>query len=196
MTVRPRCQLLGLRVELRMGVPADAPAIMRFYRENDDFIARTQNRARPELLQDHSLIATLRARAADYEADRACHLFMFERTTRDVIGTVNLTNFVRGYFQACYLGYALAERAQGHGLMTEALRLVLPFAFGPLGLHRVMANHTPDNERSRRVLARLGFRVEGLAPRYLQIHDTWRDHVLTALTAEDFENRATEPGQP
>ncbi len=182
-------------MRVRMGVPADAPAILRFFRESDDFIARTQNRARPELLAEHSLIATLHARAADYDADRACYTFMFALDSGDVIGTANLTNFVRGYFQACYLGYALAERCQGQGFMHEALELLLSFAFGPLALHRVMANHTPDNVRSARVLARLGFQREGFAPRYLLIHDTWRDHVLSALTAEDFQNRPAAPAQ-
>jgi ribosomal-protein-alanine N-acetyltransferase len=45
-----------------------------------------------------------------------------------------------------------------------------------------MANHVPRNERSARLLARLGFEREGYAKRYLQIAGTWEDHVLTAKT--------------
>jgi ribosomal-protein-alanine N-acetyltransferase len=170
-----------------MGEAADAGAIVRFYRDNDDFIARTQNRARPEFLTEPVVLATLTARRVDYEQDRACNLFAFDRVTDELLGAINLTHFVRGYFHACYLGYALAERAEGRGLMFESLSLVLPFAFEKLRLHRVMANHTPDNQRSGGLLRRLGFREEGLAPRYLRIHGEWRDHVLTALDAEDFQ---------
>ena len=48
-----------------------------------------------------------------------------------------------------------------------------------------MANHLPRNERSARLLARLGFEREGYARRYLQIAGVWEDHVLTALSRAD-----------
>lgn len=67
----------------------------------------------------------------------------------------------------------------------NALDALVAYAFGALGLHRVMANHLPDNERSAKLLARLGFEVEGLAKNYLFINGAWRDHVLTARTNAD-----------
>lgn len=99
-----------------------------------------------------------------------------------ILGTANLTQIVRGAFQACYLGFSLDEDSVGQGLMFEALSAVLKFAFETLELHRVMANHLPENLRSARLLRRLGFVVEGYARDYLFIKDAWRDHVLTALT--------------
>lgn len=185
--------LHGPRVRVRFGARADASEIVRFYRDNDDFIALTQNRAPPDHLDELSVIEALAYRVDEFHSDRACRMFVFAADDREVIGALNLSNFVRGYFQACHLGYALAERHQGKGLMSEAVALVLDFAFGPLALHRVMANHTPDNQRSGRLLLRLGFRVEGYAPRYLRIHGKWRDHVLTALTAEEHALRAARP---
>src|SRR5436309_3552164 len=77
-------------------------------------------------------------------------------TTDELIGRANLNEIVRGVFQAAYLGYSLAEHAQGHGYMTEALRAVIDFAFGELNLHRLMANYIPENLRSAAVLKRLG----------------------------------------
>lgn len=181
---------------MRLGEPADVDVLLPFFRDNDAFWARTQNHVRPELMREDSLIATLLVRRALYESDRGCHTFVFDRETRSPVAFANLDAFVRGYFQACYLGYAVAERHQGRGFMHEALTLLLGFAFSALELHRVMANHTPDNARSAAVLTRLGFRREGLAPRYLRIHDTWQDHVLTALHAEDFVPTKTSPSQP
>jgi ribosomal-protein-alanine N-acetyltransferase len=67
------------------------------------------------------------------------------------------------------------------GLMAEALRATNAFVFRELRLHRIMANYRPENERSARLLARLGFAREGLARDYLFIDGEWRDHVLTAL---------------
>lgn len=44
------------------------------------------------------------------------------------------------------------------------------------------------HERSARVLARLGFVREGLAPRYLHIGGAWRDHVLNALVNPRYDD--------
>jgi ribosomal-protein-alanine N-acetyltransferase len=56
-------------------------------------------------------------------------------------------------------------------------------------MHRIMANVRPDNERSLRVLDRLGFEREGYAKKYLRANGVWCDHVLTALTNDSW----TEP---
>jgi ribosomal-protein-alanine N-acetyltransferase len=113
--------------------------------------------------------------------DRGYPLLVFDRDEREILATFTLANVVRGAFQACHLGYGLAAHAQGQGLMHEALQAGLAWAFGELDLHRVMANYLPRNERSARLLARLGFEREGYAQRYLRIAGVWEDHVLTAL---------------
>jgi ribosomal-protein-alanine N-acetyltransferase len=65
--------------------------------------------------------------------------------------------------------------------MQEALTGAIAYVFDELRLHRIMANYMPINERSGRLLRRLGFVVEGYARDYLFIAGGWRDHVLTAL---------------
>jgi ribosomal-protein-alanine N-acetyltransferase len=45
----------------------------------------------------------------------------------------------------------------------------------------------PRNERSIRVVERVGFRHEGRAAKYLKINGVWEDHDIYALTAEDWE---------
>ena len=54
-----------------------------------------------------------------------------------------------------------------------------------VGLHRVEATIRPENEASRRVVEKLGFREEGLRRRSLHIDGAWRDHLCYALTVED-----------
>lgn len=98
------------------------------------------------------------------------------------VGSVSLSQIYLGPFRACYLGYQLDHAAVGQGLMHEALTRVIEYAFVERNLHRIMANYVPTNERSGRVLRRLGFVVEGYARDYLFIGGQFRDHVLTALT--------------
>ena len=105
---------------------------------------------------------------------------------KPIIGRIALTSVVRGGFQNAYLGYWVDSSHQGRGFATEAVRSVLAFAFGPLGLHRVQAAIMPRNAASLRVIAKLGFREEGLAKDYLSIAGAWEDHLLFARTSSDF----------
>ena len=103
-----------------------------------------------------------------------------------IIGTANFSQISRGPFQAAILGYKIAADGEGKGLMHEALQTTIYFVFEELRLHRIHANYIPDNVRSGRLLARLGFAIEGYAKDYLFINDAWRDHVLTSLTNGRF----------
>lgn len=117
--------------------------------------------------------------------DRAYPLIAFDHSGRNILATFTFANIVRGAFQACHLGYGVAAPMQGQGLMLEILRPGIAWALGELGLHRVMANYMPRNERSAKLLAQLGFEREGYAKRYLQIAGVWEDHILTALVRPD-----------
>lgn len=123
----------------------------------------------------------------DFRHDLSLRLFLLPRTepvgAGPILGNISLTHIRRGPIQAADLGYALDHRYEHQGLMTEALRAVCDYAFGTLGLHRLQANHLPENLKSAAVLERLGFVVEGYARDFLLIDGRWRDHVLTALVA-------------
>jgi ribosomal-protein-alanine N-acetyltransferase len=103
-----------------------------------------------------------------------------------ILGHIAFTQIARGPFQACYLGFGLDEREVGRGLMKEALEHAIRFMFDKKGLHRIMANYMPSNERSARTLKSLGFVAEGYARDYLFLDGSWRDHVLTSRTNPAF----------
>lgn len=125
--------------------------------------------------------------AEDWRRGLALRLFLLPREaplfSAPVLGSVSLTDIRRGPLQSAEMGFGLDARHQGQGFMSEAVRAVCDYAFGPLGLHRIQANHLPENHRSASVLRRVGFSVEGLARELVLIEDRWRDHVLTALLA-------------
>lgn len=62
------------------------------------------------------------------------------------------------------IGYSLARKYQGQGLMREALVAFIDHLFGPTGLIRLEADIHPDNEASRKILLHLGFEREGYMP--------------------------------
>lgn len=113
-----------------------------------------------------------------------------------IVGRVWIGQIVRGPMQSCTIGYWTGLPFVGRGYMTEAVGLTLRHCFTTLRLHRVEANIQPDNEPSRRVVQRNGFRLEGYSPRYLKIRDRWRDHERWAITVEDWRAAAiTSPSR-
>jgi [ribosomal protein S5]-alanine N-acetyltransferase len=174
------CRLVGERVIVRIPEQRDIASILRHFSENQTHLAE-YSPIPTEFLSEPFWRLHVEAQRREFAGDHSCKTFLFEPDDVTVIGAANLSVIVRGAFQSAYLGYALAGRKQGLGLMHDALTLLIRFAFGELHLHRIMANYMPRNARSAAVLRRLGFLVEGVAPRYLLINGVWEDHILTSL---------------
>ena len=140
------------RVVVRMAAEADVPAVVLYWSEEREFHRPSGPRRDPPYYTDAHWRGQVATAAEAFAAERGLLLFAFDRNDPGlVLGHVSLGNVVRGAFQACHVGYALRRSAEGTGLMQEALRAVLPWAFGEWRLHRVMANHLPENVRSARL---------------------------------------------
>ncbi|MFJ3231815.1 GNAT family N-acetyltransferase [Streptomyces sp. NPDC086787] len=101
-----------------------------------------------------------------------------------IAGFININNIVLGGFRCGALGYGAFAHAAGRGLMREGLDLVIGYAFGPMGLHRLEINVQPGNAASIALARGAGFRLEGLSPDMIYIDGAWRDHERWAITAE------------
>lgn len=120
--------------------------------------------------------------------DSACFLICCQ-TDKAIVGTVNLSQIFRGGFQSAYVGYYIGVTYAGDGYMTEALQLMLRYAFKTLKLHRLEANIQPGNTASIALVRRAGFTQEGFSKHYLKIGGRWRDHERWAITVEDWKTR-------
>ena len=114
-----------------------------------------------------------------------------------IVGVANLSRIGRGALLGAFAGWYGMAGGTGRGWMAEAVGRLLDLAFGELRLHRVEANVQPGNDPSRRLAARVGFRLEGFSPKYLRIGGAWRDHERWAMLAEEWTigggPRGTEP---
>lgn len=103
----------------------------------------------------------------------------------ELVGQVSVAGVSRGSLQSASIGYWISEHVAGRGIIPTAVSLVTDYCFTDLGLHRVEINIRPENTASLRVVAKLGFRDEGLRRSYLHIQGRWADHRSFALTAEE-----------
>lgn len=106
-----------------------------------------------------------------------------------VIGSISLEpDRFRPDANSKELGYSLSEEYWGKGLMTEAAKEVLRFAFEELGLSQVAICTGPDNKRSQRIIEKCGFKYEGTIRRTYKIYDgSLRDSLLFSMLREEYE---------
>ncbi len=107
-------------------------------------------------------------------------------------GEMNITSVVRGPFQSCNFGYWIDQELAGNSYIPEAVVIGLRFVFEELMLHRVEIAIVPRNQRSLRVVEKLGLRCEGISEGFLEINGVWEDHVRFAITSEEWAHRSKE----
>jgi ribosomal-protein-alanine N-acetyltransferase len=184
-------RVVTARLVLRPPRTSDVPELRRVLRFNADHlrpwsVAPTPGEDPASLT---SVSGTVLRNRRDWKSGRSFVLMLTPREREDrIIGRIALGGVLLGAFQSAYLGYWIDAEHQGRGLMTEAVRAATSFALGAVSLHRVQAAVMPRNPGSQRVLEKAGYRREGVAQRYLCIAGTWEDHVLFAVTAEEWRD--------
>jgi ribosomal-protein-alanine N-acetyltransferase len=126
----------------------------------------------------------LKRYAEDQRTDQAYSFFVF-RTGNVLVGGVTLSNVRRGVAQASSIGYWMGVTYARQGLMSRALRALIPFSFNNLRLHRLEAACITTNAASIRLLEKSGFQREGCARQYLCINGMWQDHLLYGRLRDD-----------
>jgi ribosomal-protein-alanine N-acetyltransferase len=173
---------------LRIGEVNDCEAIVDYFSRNRAHFAPTDPPHPEGFFTTEFWKTRVKQYLDEFNADQTVRLFIFDEKNKRILGATNYTQIFRGPMQACYVGYGLDQDEQSKGIMTHALQAGIEYMFNVKNLHRIMANHLPENTRSANVLKRLGFQVDGLAKEYLLIHGAWRDHVLNSLVNSNWRS--------
>lgn len=182
--------LEGSRIVLRPPRMEDWPAWSALRGESREFLTPWEPAWPRDALSQTAFRRRLRQLNRERSAGEAYGLFLVHAGDGTVLGGITLSEIRRGVAQAATLGYWIGQRHARQGYMAEAIATLLPFVFVTLGLHRLEAACVPQNEPSRRLLEKSGFRQEGLARAYLKIDGAWRDHLLFAQLESEWRNRS------
>jgi Acetyltransferases, including N-acetylases of ribosomal proteins len=110
-----------------------------------------------------------------------------DKVTNRVIGSVGIMkDFRRRYEGSYFIGYVLAEEYWGKGIMTEAVKTMIPYVFETLHASILSVGHFTRNNRSRRVIEKCGFVYEGTYRRgyFAQTGDIHDDANYSMLDTE------------
>lgn len=176
----PPLRLTGARVYVRPPVMGDWPAWAGVRRDNYHALETLEPTWPEGCLTQEFFARRLKRQTQDWH-DRTAYSFVIFLNDNTLIGGINLNHVAHGAARNASLGYWLDEGHQGQGYMREALALVIGYAFGPLGLHRLHGACLPHNVKSIALLKGLGFAEEGFAKSYYRINGEWQDHVLFGL---------------
>jgi RimJ/RimL family protein N-acetyltransferase len=113
------------------------------------------------------------------------------KAERKVVGNVGIGVKNREQGQA-EVGWLLGCRYRGQGIATEAVRAVVGFGFGPMGLHRIYARTGLLNERSWRLMERVGMRREAHFRQSHQVEGEWDDEFIYAILADEWREMQGE----
>jgi len=125
----------------------------------------------------------VRATRAQNEKNNGFHAVILYRER--LVGVVGFHG-VDWQHRLTSLGYWLAEEAQGRGTMSEAARAMVDHALGVWRLNRVEIRASVENERSRSLIERLGFRFEGMARQAFRLADGYHDDAVYSMLAAEW----------
>lgn len=108
---------------------------------------------------------------------------------KEVIGMIGLKNADRDDKFSAEIGFWLGKKYWRQRIGSEAIRLMLDFAFNDINLHKVSAEVMESNEISLRLLEKIGFKKEGLLRESEKRAGKWMNVYYLGLLKKEFKNK-------
>jgi len=183
-------ELRGDRVVLREIRVADAPALLAMVTPQE--VSRYISPPPSTVPSFERFIARSLAQQATGAA--ACYVVTLQGHDSP-IGLFQLRQ-VEPNFRTAEWGFALGSAFWGTGLFEECADLVLGFAFGVLGAHRVEARAAVRNGRGNRALQKLGAVQEGVLRQAFLCAGEYVDQILYAIVEDDWRSARAFGSRP
>jgi RimJ/RimL family protein N-acetyltransferase len=125
-------------------------------------------------------LAWIRGHHAARKAGRAVAFLGFDRSSSELAGLVALTGF-SAEPPSAMINYSVDVGYEGHGYASEMVAQMVGYAFEELQLSSVTASVRVGNERSLRLLERLGFVIIARSPDIPGLEHLFHPHVIAVL---------------
>lgn len=179
-------QLNGDNIFVTLVEESDADSLLALEVKNKDFFQLFTGSREESFYTYQGQVDRIKSAVELRKADKGYVFLIFSQRSGQVMGEVILSEVVRDNLQSCWIGYFLDKDHNGKGYMTEALRLVVQYAFHKLDFHRIEAGVMPHNTGSIKVLLKSGFHKEGIAKKNVKINGHWEDHQTLAIVNDEI----------
>jgi [ribosomal protein S5]-alanine N-acetyltransferase len=174
--LKKEVSIKGNNIKIQVFTPSNADEVLDYYLRNREYLKQFEPTRDESFYTIDSQRCTLTESYKQFIKGTEVNFGIYNNDK--LIGKIRISNIVMGVFKNAFIGYSLDEKQQGKGYMSEAIKLVVEYAFEELELHRIEATTLLDNEKSQRVLRNSGFNELGISEKYLYINGIWRDHII------------------
>lgn len=167
--------MIGKNISFRAPEPGDIDILYKW--ENDISIWHLSNTITPfsrHVLEEYILNAN-----QDIYSAKQLRL-MIINDKKDIVGCIDLFDFDPANMRAG-IGILISEDYRDKGYATEALEMMIDYAFNTLHLHQLFCNITYDNTPSLKLFKKAGFEIIGLKKDWLRIKNSWTDEYILQL---------------
>lgn len=160
-------------IRLRALEPDDVDLLYKW--ENDPETWKVSNTRMP--VSKFLLASYIKSCDKDFWESKEMRLII-ENSDRKPIGTLELFDF-EPYHMRAGLGILIYEKDDRRkGLATEALNIIMEYAFNELGILQLYANVAESNNPSIELFKKMGFEIVGLKKQWLRIPSGWEGEFL------------------
>ncbi len=110
-------------------------------------------------------------------------LVICKNGSQEAIGLIDLFDF-DAFHSRAGIGIIIQENQDRNlGFGSEALQLLIQYAFSKLQLHQLFANISSDNENSKKLFTKFGFQKIGTKKDWNKVKDIFKDEEMYQLIA-------------
>lgn len=141
---------------------------------------------KPAATDKSAVLQKIKEIRQDFEDKKGINWTMKLKGSDEAIGYMSLWRIDHTNHRV-EIGYALKKEYWKQGLSFEAAKKVIDFAFNKLKAHSIMANLNPDNQGSKSLLLKLGFRQEAHFREDFYFQGKFLDSAIFALLVSDWQ---------
>lgn len=168
---------------LRNYTETDAAQLFATVNENRTHLRQWLQWVDATTTQEHSVAYIMAAKQEQHE-QKSIAFGIFK--ANELIGGVSMHHWDHKVNKA-QLGYWIAKKEQGKGLLTQSVKTLMQFCFHQLQINKLEVHHLKENIRSERVAHKLNFKLEAILRDSLLVNGTVQDVVIHGILRREFQ---------
>ena len=170
-------------LELKLRTETDAEAFFKLVDENRDYLRQWLPWLDATKTVDDTL-KYIQSTISKFESKESIDLGIWHEG--QWVGSIGF-NYWDKANRKDTVGYWLAEKFQGRGIMTDAVRALITYGFTEMNLNRIKILCAVENTKSRAVPERLGLVSEDVTRQCEWLYDHFIDSVTYSILSSEWK---------